>query len=79
MTLTKMALLVAVGTAAMLFVVATMRPWLRNCPRCKAYIPQVRIPTSFKQMLWGGWTCSNCGLELDRAGKPLVNQLDRLR
>jgi len=79
MTLIQMVMLVAVSTAVILFVIAIVRPWLRNCPRCKADIPPIRKPTSVNQMLWGGWTCSSCGLELDRKGDPVVNQLNRLR
>jgi DNA-directed RNA polymerase subunit RPC12/RpoP len=38
------------------------------CPRCGTQPPAFRRPTSTRQMLWGGWTCSNCGAELDRRG-----------
>jgi hypothetical protein len=41
------------------------------CPRCGEPAPVVRIPKNFRQMLWGGATCSNCACEYDKWGKPL--------
>jgi hypothetical protein len=41
------------------------------CPRCTADLPQYRRPTSLKQALWGGWTCPNCGCEVDRQGNAI--------
>ena len=43
----------------------------KACPRCAAELPQYRTPISLKQALWGGWTCPNCGCEIDRQGQPL--------
>lgn len=39
-----------------------------NCPRCFTEMPSLRIPTSLKQTMWGGWSCKNCGSELDKYG-----------
>ena len=44
-----------------------------NCPRCKEKIPTFRKPTSIRQGMWGGWTCSKCGCEIDRQGNEIVN------
>lgn len=41
-----------------------------GCPRCGVALPAVRAPKNFKQMMWGGWTCSGCQLELDKWGRP---------
>jgi hypothetical protein len=41
------------------------------CPCCKLPLPAKRKPTSLSQTLWGGWTCSNCGCEIDKDGKML--------
>jgi hypothetical protein len=41
------------------------------CPRCKASLPRKRIPTSKRQAMWGGWTCSACGAELDKWGREI--------
>jgi hypothetical protein len=34
-------------------------------------LPVVRRPTSLRQALWGGWTCKNCGAEVDRWGRKV--------
>ena len=57
------------------------RIWLRamsihlkrsyNCKRCGAKLPYQRTPRNFRQLMWGGWTCSNCGAELDSSGNEL--------
>ena len=42
-----------------------------GCPECNADVPAFRTPTSLRQAMWGGWTCENCGTELDRHGMEL--------
>jgi hypothetical protein len=42
-----------------------------NCPTCGTQQPAIRKPTSLRQTLWGGWTCANCGTEIDRHGKAI--------
>jgi hypothetical protein len=42
-----------------------------NCPTCGEVQPAVRRPTSFRQMLLGGWTCTKCGTEIDRHGRAI--------
>jgi len=44
---------------------------LRSCPHCGAPLPLVRKPASSKQALWGGWTCQQCGTEIDKWGTPI--------
>ncbi len=44
------------------------------CKECGTPAPPVRVPASWRQMLWGGWTCSRCGLELDKWGEPEPGQ-----
>jgi len=42
-----------------------------KCAECGAPSPKVaRIPKTPYQVLWGGWTCEKCGLELDKWGIP---------
>ncbi len=42
-----------------------------KCAECGAPSPQIaRIPKTPYQVLWGGWTCEECGLELDKWGNP---------
>jgi hypothetical protein len=43
-----------------------------GCPECFTPVPAFRRPTSFRQALWGGWTCETCGCELDRNGREIV-------
>jgi hypothetical protein len=45
-----------------------------RCRHCTTPMPVVRVPASFSQALWGGWTCSECGLEVDKWGEPIPNQ-----
>lgn len=40
------------------------------CPHCQTPAPRVRKPANRRQLLWGGWTCPHCGLEIDKYGKP---------
>ncbi len=44
---------------------------LPNCPKCGRKVPAIRKPTSARQAMWGGWTCSNCGCEIDKWGKEI--------
>jgi hypothetical protein len=42
-----------------------------KCAECGARAPKVaRIPKTPYQVMWGGWTCEKCGLELDKWGNP---------
>ena len=42
------------------------------CQQCDTPAPLFRLPNSLKQTLWGGWTCAECGYELDKWGEPLA-------
>lgn len=44
----------------------------KQCPRCAAALPQFRAPRSLRQAFYGGWSCSNCGCEVDRSGKEIL-------
>jgi len=39
------------------------------CPRCAEPLSTIRKVSSFREVLWGGWTCPNCGCKVDRYGK----------
>jgi hypothetical protein len=43
----------------------------KQCPRCAVALPQFRAPRSLRQAFYGGWSCSNCGCEVDRSGKEI--------
>jgi transposase-like protein len=42
-----------------------------NCPRCGATQPTIRLPKNLYQLIWGGYTCSNCQMEMDKFGRPI--------
>ena len=42
-----------------------------DCPTCGTKQPARRRPNSFQHLMWGGWTCANCGTEIDRHGKAI--------
>jgi hypothetical protein len=45
-----------------------------KCRQCDTPAPVVRMPKNRNQMLWGGWTCAECGYELDKWGEPVAEQ-----
>jgi len=47
-----------------------------SCPRCDSPLPRVRDPQNARQALWGGWTCVECGCEVDQWGRE-VNRRSR--
>lgn len=70
-----------VGTMAVI-VIVTIALWPRqgklginlahvHCPRCAEPMPPVRIPKTASQMLWGGWTCPQCGCKMNKYGTEL--------
>jgi hypothetical protein len=42
-----------------------------KCPTCATQQPALRKPTSLRQTFRGGWTCANCGTEIDRHGRAI--------
>ena len=65
---------VVIGVTAALLLSAKVQKDVNDkggCPNCGTHVPRVRHPTSWRQALWGGWTCSNCGTEMDRFGNEL--------
>jgi hypothetical protein len=42
-----------------------------RCPRCGTGAPEVRMPTSFRQALAGGFSCT-CGCEVDKWGREVA-------
>lgn len=41
------------------------------CPKCATKLPMVRKPKNKDQAMFGGWTCKNFGIEIDKYGKEL--------
>ncbi|MAK61648.1 MAG: hypothetical protein CMK09_11770 [Ponticaulis sp.] len=54
--------------AVIILVGVFMRPTLK-CSECGTPLPKFRKPASFHQGMWGGYTCQNCGAELDAKGQ----------
>ncbi len=44
-----------------------------NCPQCGLPRPRRRFPASINQFLWGGWTCKQCGCEVDSIGRKKIS------
>jgi hypothetical protein len=40
------------------------------CPGCGEPLPMLRRPASFREAMWGGWTCKKCRLSIDKWGRP---------
>jgi len=40
-----------------------------RCSSCGTPPPQFRRPKRWHQFLWGGWTCPECGSEMERHGR----------
>lgn len=45
-----------------------------RCPVCQTRMPTWRRPASFRQALWGGWSCQRCGCEMDKWGTPIFSE-----
>lgn len=42
-----------------------------HCPTCNQKQPIMRKPANQQQMLFGGYTCKNCGTEMDKYGTKI--------
>jgi len=59
-----------IGLVAVLVLVFVVWPILRvRCENCGEELRMWRIPPNRQQAFFGGWTCPNCGRELDRRGR----------
>jgi len=67
--------LLLVGLAAVLYGTVAKTNWGVNlsppkvCPKCGAPLASIRMPKTQSQALWGGWTCTACGAEIDKWGR----------
>ena len=41
-----------------------------RCSECDTPAPGARSPQDVYEMLWGGWTCHECGQKNDKWGRP---------
>ena len=44
-----------------------------ECPGCRKLHGQLRAPRSMRQAMWGGYTCDQCGFEVDKWNRPISN------
>lgn len=44
------------------------------CRQCGTPAPMIRKPANWRQAMWGGWTCSECGLEVDKWSRSVEEQ-----
>ena len=51
-----------------------LNPEPLSCRQCDTLAPVIRLPKNPDQALWGGWTCFECGHELDEWGEPVERQ-----
>ena len=47
-----------------------------KCPRCGKFMPIIRRPATERQRLYGGWTCDQCGCEIDKWGRTVRTMTD---
>ena len=40
-----------------------------KCPICHQEQPYIRKPKGLYEILWGGYTCKNCGCRMDKYGR----------
>lgn len=41
----------------------------KKCPECGTPAPKRYKPANRRERFWGGWTCPQCGTEVDRKGR----------
>jgi hypothetical protein len=74
--ITAILVLTALGCAAVLYGTLVRNKWGINtgdasCPTCGTPLPKEREPRSARQAMWGGWTCTECGAEVDKWGREI--------
>ena len=42
-----------------------------HCPNCGKLLPRYRKAKSIRQLTFGGWTCEDCGCEINGFGKEI--------
>ena len=61
-----------VATVALIFLAIFAYAVIRgrkSCEQCGTQLPMIRKPTNTLQAAIGGWTCKNCGAEVDADGR----------
>ena len=47
-----------------------------HCPKCGTRMPALRVPDSLHQLMWGGWTCPQCGCRMDKWGQAVESEAE---
>lgn len=47
-----------------------------RCAKCGQPLPRVRQPASWRQAMYGGSTCRNCGTEVDKWGREVGTEAE---
>jgi hypothetical protein len=62
------------GTIALVMLALALLLKPKPCAECGAPAPRFRNPANRRQMLWGGWTCPECGCEMDGRGRKVGDE-----
>jgi transposase len=46
----------------------------KKCPECGKPLPKFGNPQNTKQGVAEGWTCQNCGCQVDRSGNRIIKK-----
>ena len=72
------AILIAIGVGTASVIIGTVHKTRTGinihrvkCPRCGKTMPIIRRPATERQRLYGGWTCDQCGCEIDKWGRKV--------
>jgi transposase-like protein len=70
---------VAIGLFALSLLALSLcfAPGGRSCPKCATPLPWFRLPQNRRQAMYGGWTCPNCGREINREGRKRARRSHR--
>ena len=71
-TIILMCAMIAVALVVVMFFTKSMT----CCPDCSERLPHLQFRKSRRARLWGGWTCSRCGCEIDKSGKKVPPDTD---
>ena len=59
------------GSVGLVMLVMALLGKPKPCAECGAPAPKIRKPANRRQRLRGGWTCPECGCEMDRRGRKV--------
>ena len=72
-TLVVFILVLGAAAGGLVTLVLALILQLPDCPECGQKPSRFRWPSNGRQAVRGGWTCRNCGTEMDRKGRRVVD------